>query len=1158
MKLFGFAILVTGFAARALLGAEVNFSRDIRPILSENCFTCHGPDAEQRKAKLRLDTKEGALSMIKPGASAESELIKRLVTTDPDDLMPPGKTGKTLSAMQIGLLKQWIDSGAKWDLHWAFQTPVRPELPEVKNVQWGKNEVDRFILHKLEKEKLEPRPEANKHTLLRRAALDLTGLPPSPEELDRFLADGSPEAYGQAVDRLLNSTRYGEQQARYWLDGARYADSHGYHIDSTRSIWKYREWVIDAYNSNMPFDQFTIEQLAGDLLPDSRPDQKIASGYIRCNMSTGEGGAIEEEYRAKYGFDRLETTSTMFLGLTMTCARCHTHKYDPITHKEYYQLLSFFNTLDEPIMDGNKPNPDPFMKVPSRQQAERQDWLQKSIAEAEKKVDGPIAKLDEAQPGWERDWHKKLSDGWTALELAAERSSKAGATFKPMEDKSLAVELKTGGEVTWQMSAPMAAGRLGGLRLEALPGAGEKAPEALRIAELEAELVKPGSQPKKLTFAFASASAEKLSARHLLDGKLDTVWETEAKDSTNATAVLFLKEPAAVEDGTRINVRLKFADASAESALRRVRISAANGPALLASVFPVKIDAWRMIGPFKAEDVHAALAKEYPPEQKLEFEKTYPGARDEIRWNYQPGYEDGKSHAFVQYLHGVHGAYYFHRKIVAARPAQLEIQLRADDLAKVWFNGELIGTRDKKWELGDPSLALKLALKEGDNELLIKVVNNQGESRFRFDQALDDMQTLPGDIAATLAASEHPPETQRKNVRDHFRATSSPEWKQDYTNLEQWREEMLALDRAIPTTLVAKESSSPKETRILMRGEYDKLGDKVSPGVPAVLPPLPAGAPTNRLGLARWLIDPQHPLTARVVVNRMWQQFFGVGLVKTTEDFGLQSDNPSHPELLDWLATEFVRSGWNTKHMQRLLLTSAAYRQSSSAPAEMFVRDPENRLLARGPRFRLDAETLRDTALALGGVLVESIGGPSVKPYQPPGLWEAVSFNNSQKYEQDLGQEQYRRSLYIYWKRQSPPPGMLLFDAPTREYCVVRRPRTNTPLQALAMLNDPQFIESSRGFAARILRNGGNDDSSRLGYAFLLATSRKPAPEEVTVLKELLDAQRKVFASNATAARELLTLGSFRPACDKPEAELAAWTTVASTIMNLDETITKN
>ncbi len=1141
----------------AIRAAEqpVNFSRDIRALLSDNCFACHGPDEGQRKAKLRLDTKEGAFSvrdgrpLIKPGDAANSDLFRRLITKDADDLMPPAKTGKKLTAAQIELFRKWIDQGAKWEMHWAFQKPAQPPVPEVKNAAWPRNEIDNFIEARLEKEGLSPSPQADKVTLIRRASLDVTGLPPTPEEVDAFLADGSEGAYEKVVDRLLNSSRYGEQMARYWLDGARYADSHGYHIDSMRSIWKYREWVIDAFNGNMPFDEFTKEQLAGDLLPNATTSQKIASGFVRCNMSTGEGGAIEEEYRAKYGFDRLETLGTVWLGMTMTCARCHTHKYDPITQKEYYQLYSFFNSLDEPVMDGNRPNPDPFLKIPSARQAERLDWLKMSIAEAEKKLEAPIPAIDDKQPDWQRNWHEKLSRGWQDLALSVSVSNKP-ANFKSLEDKSVAVEPSR--DLAWEISAPLPAGRLGGLRLETIPE--EKAlgdSDAFRIAEIEAELVPGAGEARRLQFQTAASDTAENSARNAVDGKSDSFWVGPNGRTQKHAAVLLLKEAQSVAEGSTLRVRVRFKDATSEKAIARFRLSAATDRALLAGFFGAKLENWRLIGPFKGDDAAAALRAEYPPEKEMDLAKAYPGVREEIRWNDAGGYGDGKSHVLVDDLHGVHGVYYFHRIIQASAPSKMEVSLRADDYVRVWLNGEMLTELDHKLEVGAPPVRLTLNLKEGENRLLVKVVNHQGECRFRFDQKVLDDESLPTDVAVLLAASPTPAGDDARRVKTHYRLLRSPEWKQTSQNLALWREEQQQLDKAIPTTLVAKESGQMRETRMLMRGEYDKPGEPVKPGVPAVFPPMPKNAPLNRLGLAEWLTSPEQPLTARVVVNRFWQQYFGVGLVKTTEDFGMQGEPPSHPELLDWLASEFMRSGWNIKHIQRLMLLSAAYRESSAAPAALYGRDPENRLLARGPRFRIDAETLRDTALAVSGLLVEELGGPSVKPYQPGGLWEAVSYNNSQKYEQDRGESNYRRSVYIHWKRQSPPPNMLIFDAPTREYCVVRRPRTNTPLQALVLLNDPQFVEASRAFASRIVRKGGADDRKRIEYAFKLATSRTPSSDEVQILADALKAQLQSFESNTAAAQKLLQDKNGSP-------ELAAWTTVASMILNLDETVTKN
>lgn len=1155
MKSFRLAALAFLLAAPCIFGADqpVNFSRDIRPILSDNCFACHGPDEGQRKAKLRLDTKEGAFEVrdghaaITPGNSGASELIKRVLTSDPDDKMPPEKSGKKLTTAQIDLLKKWIDEGAKWEVHWAFQKPVRPELPEVKDKTWPRNEIDRFVAARLEKEGLSPSPEADKTTLIRRASLDVTGLPPSIDEVDAYLADGSQEAYGKVVDRLLGSSRYGEQMARYWLDGARYADSHGYHIDSMRSIWKYREWVIDAFNENMPFDEFTKEQLAGDLLPNATVSQKIASGFVRCNMSTGEGGAIEEEYRAKYGFDRLETMSTVWLGLTMTCARCHTHKYDPITQKEYYQLFSFFNSLDEPVMDGNKPNPDPFMKLPTARQAERQAWLKESIADAEKKVEAPIAGLDERQPEWQKKWHEALSEKWEPLSLDVATTNR-GLTFRSGEDKSVTPESPQGDPV-WNISTRLSAGQFAGLKFDTLVDEKEKS-GLFKLAALEGELIlNDGVSTQKLQFQYAASDLGKSRAQNAIDGKGDTAWEIEESRAEPHTGVFLLKELQTLAQPAELKLRFRLKGNESEKALARFRLSAATNPSLIAGLFGTRLTPWHLVGPFKGEDIETALRADYPPEKTVDYAKKYDGVRDEISWREQSSFEDGKSHVLVDQLHGVHGVYYFHRKVHAAASAKMEISLRADDLVRVWLNGSLAGERDHKTEIGAAPLRLMLDLRQGENDLLVKVVNHQNECRFRFDPAFIDDNSVTPNIAALLAATASPAGDDAKLVRNHYRAVHSPEWKQVSENLALWREEQQALDKAIPTTLVAKESAKPHETHMLMRGEYDKLGDVVTPAVPSVLPPLPKGAPANRLGLAEWLVNPDHPLTARVIVNRLWQQYFGVGLVKTTEDFGRQGESPSHPELLDWLATEFVQSGWDVKHVQRLILTSATYRQTSAAPGSLYTRDPENRLLARGPRFRVDAESLRDTALAVSGLLIEEIGGPSVKPYQPPGLWEAVSYNNSQKYEQDPGVANYRRSVYTHWKRQAPPPNLLIFDAPTREYCVVRRPRTNTPLQALVLLNDPQFVEASRAFASRILRECAQDKRQRLEYAFKLATARVPSTDEVKTLEEVLDAQMRAFEEQS-AGKKL--------ASADPSPEIAAWTSVASMILNLDETVTKN
>ena len=1178
------ALLAIGLAGTlqihaASKGAGIDFAREIRPILSDNCFACHGPDEKARKGKLRLDVHEDALKEAKsgefaivPGHPAKGELLKRINTTDEDDVMPPPKSGKKLTQAQKDLLKRWIAEGANWQSHWAYETPMQPSPPKVKNERWPHNEIDRFILARLEKEKLSPNKEADRVALIRRVTLDLTGMPPTPEEVDAFLADRSQTAYEKLVDRLLQSPRYGEHLARYWLDAARYADSHGYHIDSERSLWKWRDWVVEAFNQNMPFDQFTVEQLAGDLLPNPTVEQKIGSGYVRCNMSTGEGGAIVEEYQAKYTFDRVETTATIWMGLTLTCARCHTHKYDPITHKEYYGLYAFFNNLNESVMDGNKPNPDPFLKIPSPDQTKRLDELKDFLTAGRKKLDTPMPELDQAQPAWEKKWHQRLSEGWSAL-ATDKITSTNGTEFKTLDDKSVLAGGENPAKDIHELVIKPEPGTLAAFRLEAIPdeslpkkSAARSDDGGFRLSEFEAEIVYPdkegkAGEPKKIKIGQALAdSARSGNGPELaIDAKPDTGWQADPAALEQPHAALFvLADPLTVKSNAELRVRLRYEASVNKRAIGRFRLSAAQNEELVDLLMPPQAEPWQALGPLKSDGLLAGLAKDYGLEKEfiegeIDLKKTYPGVREEAKWS-KKDYEDGKQATLVQYLHGVNGAYYLYRTIKVPSARQLQVALKADEVFKVWLNGKPILERTNR----SPEFArMTLELKKGVNKLLVKAVNHEGESFFSFKNDLNDPDNIPADIAALFAATSTFNDPQKTKVKSYYRRAHSPDYAKTFNEVEKWLEEETAIDRTIPTTMVAKDMDKPRDTMLLVRGEYDKPGEKVTQGVPSILPPFPKDEPTNRLGLARWLLDPSHPLTARVTVNRFWQQYFGVGLVKTTEDFGVQSEPPSHPELLDWLATEFVRTGWDVKGLQKLIVTSAAYRQSSKASPELLARDPENRLLARGPRFRVDGEVVRDMALFVSGLLIDKRGGRSVKPYEPSGLWEAVSFNNSQKYVQDMGDGQHRRSLYTHWKRQSPPPNMLIFDAPTREYCVVRRPRTNTPLQALALLNDQQFVEASRSFAQRMLLDGGKSAPSRITYGFRLATARKPTNSEIKVLEETLKAQLEDYRKDNEAAEKLLKVGSFKNDSGLDKAELAAWTTVASMILNLDETLTK-
>ena len=1158
---------------------KIDFVRDIRPILSDNCFTCHGQDEKQRKARLRLDVRETAVAPAKsgdiaivPGDVRNSKLVERITSQDPDEVMPPPKTKKTLSPHQIDLLKRWIAGGADYKMHWAFIKPERPAVPAVENPKFKiQNPIDAFVLARLEKEKLSPSPAADRITLIRRVSLDLTGLPPTPAEVDAFVADKTPEAYEKVVDRLLKSPRCGEQMARYWLDAARYADSHGFHIDSERSVWKYRDWVVDAFNKNMPFDQFTVEQLAGDLLPEPTVDQKTGSGFVRCNMSTGEGGAIVEEYQAKYTFDRVETTATMWMGLTLTCARCHTHKYDPIQNREYYGLYAFFNNLNESVMDGNKPNPDPMIRVPAAEQTRRQEELKKLVAEGQTKIDAPMPGLDEAQVQWQSKWNEKLSAGWTPLAATKAKSTLTnGATLRSLEDHSILAEGENPESDTYELRLKLDAGNLAAVRLETLPtkslpknGAARSDDGRFRLSEFEAELVgnttDTNSKPKKLKFTqtVADSAEAGFEAAKAIDGKADTGWGVAADAVGEPHVALFaLGEAVKVTTNSELRVTLRYDASKSKRAIGHFRIAAAQNDDLVQLLNPPKLEPWQVLGPFKTEGLQQGYTNVFDPEKTVDFKKAYAGVREEIQWKAKADFEDGKANLLVQDLHGLHGAYYLHRTLTVPAARKLELALRADDALKLWVNGKLVAQRpEDKPDAG--LLRVSVDLKKGENKFLLKVVTVQGAAYFTFDPRLGDAESVPADVAATLATTKKLSGAQQTRVRNFYRREHSAEFKKTFDTVEKAKEEQSAIDKAIPTTMVAKEADKMRDTFMLVRGEYDKKGDKVTPGLPAIFPPLPAGAPTNRLGLAMWLISPEHPLTARVTMNRFWQQYFGVGIVKTTEDFGVQSDSPSHPELLDWLATEFIRSGWDVKRMQRLIVTSATYRQSSRMTAEALARDPENRLLARGARFRADGEVVRDTALFISGLLSEKRGGHAVKPYQPGGLWEAVSFNNSQKYVQDKGEGNYRRSIYTYWKRQSPPPNMLIFDAPTREYCVVRRPRTNTPLQALVLLNDPQFVEASRAFGQRMIKEGGKSTSSRIRFAFREATGRAPAADELKVLEDVYKQQRAVFREDTAAAKQLLSVGAFQADTDLDPAELAAWSTVASMILNLDETVTK-
>ncbi len=986
----------------------VNFGRDIQPILSENCFHCHGPDAKHREADLRLDTFAGATAAgaVKPGQSADSELILRILSSDPGEVMPPPKSNLKLTEVQKQLLKRWIDEGAQYSKHWSFITPVRPAVPMVPATVRIQNPIDAFVAARLVQENLVPAAEADRIKLLRRVTLDLTGLPPTSEELDAFLADTSNDAYEKAVDRLLESRRYGERMVWEWLDAARYADTNGYQGDPTRAMWYWRDWAIEAFNKNMPFDQFTIEQLAGDLLPNPTREQLIATGFHRNHMINGEGGRIAEESRVEYVQDRVETTGTVWMGLTLTCCRCHDHKYDPFSQKEYYQLSAYFNSIDETGANDAGGLANPVLSFAQPEQQKRIDELRAMETAANQARDELDKKVRAAQPKWEQEFAQILATSaaaeWTVLP-ASEAKSENGASLKVLEDGSLQVSGANPAQDSFVVTLKSPVANFTGFRLEALPddslvnkGPGRADNGNFVLSELKLQL---NGQPLELAAVRADFEQGGFPLSATLDGKNDTGWAVAADFGRPHTGLYEVRSPAAPANGEGlVTCRLEFLSSHVSHVLGRFRLSVTNSPAATFRSIPDK--------------VREALA--------IAADKRDEAQRKEV----------------VDY----------------------------------YLNN-------------DPTL-----------------------------------------VAAKKAADDA-----RKN-RDSF-------------------------ERSLPRTMVMRERAQPRETFILVKGAYNVPSDKVEHGVLTEILPLPAEAPKSRLALAQWLVSPEHPLTARVTVNRFWQQFFGVGLVKSSEDFGIQGDRPSHPELLDWLAVEFRESGWNVKHLVKLIVTSATYRQSSRIAPGMAERDPDNRLLARGPRFRLPSWMIRDQALATSGLLIERAGGAPVKGYQPSGVWEDATFGRIQ-YSQDHGEALYRRSLYTFWRRIAAPT--VFFDIANRQNCSVKNDRTNTPLHALVTLNDVTYIEAARGLAQRtLLSASSNDDPSRISEMFRRCTCRLPNAKEVDRLGKRLAVLRATYGRNTDAAQKLLAVGESKPDPQLNSAELAAWTGLANLMLNLDETITK-
>lgn len=1143
---FVFALLAIAFglqtlshpaaqASRSLTQSRIDFNRDIKPILSDKCFSCHGPDAGSLKIKLRLDSEASTLAELRAGKHAivpdhpeQSELIRRVTAKDETLRMPPAETGNQLTIREIELLTEWIRQGAKWQVHWSFVPPVQAPLPKIKNSVWPKNAIDAFVLARLEQEGLHPSSEADRATLIRRVTLDLTGLPPTPKEVDAFLADQSPNAYEKVVDRLLASPRYGERMAFRWLDAARYADTNGYQLDGERSMWRWRDWVIDAYNRNLPFDQFTIQQLAGDLLPkpanpEAALEQLIATAFNRNHRGNSEDGIVPEEYRMEYVVDRVDTTSTVFLGLTMGCARCHNHKFDPLTQREYYQFSAFFNSIPEDGRASNYGNSPPWISAPTVEQQRQFKELESRIAQTEQQLASSLHNHAAVQRRWEQRLKPSANAQWfpmdnlllrhsmdedAKLEIASTLARINVARPDDTETERPPKQEVKKEEIGFRNGKPKLAVSPTG---EAAAFDGNLYFDAGKTANFDYRDRKRDYKDNFAVSAWFSPEAEQSGA--IVTHLNDTASETDYGLPKNKGWGLFFHNGK-----IHFNVVSVWADDS-------FRVETAE---------KLPLNQWHHV---------VAMFNGSEPLDKIKI-------------------------------------------FINGREARLNV-----------INGRLFRT------FGDAKRTLKFG--------------GGGGQAYRFKGMLDEIRiykALPEvDEIAVLACAdplekiaaiplENRNRAQQLKLQGAFLSSAAPkEAKRLWQQLSELKRQRLNLESEFSTLMVMEETATPRPAYVLRRGAYDQPMEKVERAVPTVLPPLPAEYPNDRLGFARWLVSKENPLTARVQVNRFWQMLFGTGLVKTVEDFGSQGELPSHPELLDWLAVAF-RDGnrygtgstsdlvdserrylqgdplatargtepkpWDIKAMLKLMVTSATYRQSSKLNTPPVANDPQsairnppaddpaNRLLARGPRLRLAAEMIRDQALAASGLMVERLGGPSVKPYQPDGLWKDMTFSNMTFYDQSKGEGLWRRSLYSHWKRTILNPSMLTFDASARELCAVREQRTNTPLQALNLMNDVTYIEAARMMAERVMLSSSTP-RERLVLLFRLVLARTPSETEQNLLLKSFTSQLESFRAKSEEVKQLLSVGERRNHPKLDISELAAYATMASLILNLDEAITK-
>ncbi|SDN08428.1 DUF1553 domain-containing protein [Kriegella aquimaris] len=1012
----------------------IDFNLHIKPVLSDRCFSCHGPDQNALKADLRLDLEEGALrKKLKSGGHAfvsgnigKSEAFSRITSTNDEEKMPPAESGLILSAREVAMIAKWIDQGAEYKPHWAFIPPKAPRLPKVKMTNWVQNPIDKFILKKLESVGLEPNLSASKETLLRRVSFDLTGLPPTIAEIDAFIADKTPDAFEKVVDRLLNSPHYGDRMALEWLDVARYADSNGYSQDGLRTMWPWRDWLITAFNKNMPYDQFITWQVAGDKLPNATSEQRMATGFLRNNRLNGEGGIVDEEYRVEYVMDRTETVATSLMGMTMQCARCHDHKYDPISQEEYFEMFAFFNSANESGIAQNDGNSGPQLLL--------------------------------ATPAVEKE-----------IEHIETRIASLQDSLKILLEKPLTIA---------------------------------ELPNKINLAPI-IDIDFDGGK---------SHFTNKANTKSIINSDKDVMTEPH----NNGSAVKFTGfdgvhiQSKSIDFDRADQFSFSFWFKSDHEGQQTTVLNHMSGGGTSFKGYDISVIddmlTLRLIRAWPAHLISVRAPKPIVQNEWAHYVFTYDGS--------------SKAKGVQVYVNG---------KVV-------EKSIGLDRLNQNISNGQ------KRLSIGGRPGYL---------------------SEVKGGGSIDDLKVFAKELSAAEVnvlyseASSKPLVVPDEMLKKHYLLNYGKEVMAVREMIDQLGKRRNTMQDTLMGVMVMEDLPEPRTTYILERGGYEEKGKQVYPNTPKALMGFADSLPKNRLGLTQWLVDKKNPLTARVIVNRFWKMYFGQGIVKTVEDFGNQGSLPSHPELLDWLALEFMNSGWDIKAFQKLIVMSATYRQSSRATESTRKNDPSNMLLARGPSTRLGAEFIRDCALSASGLLNLDIGGASVKPYQPAGLWsEKGEFSVLKNYEQDHGEKLYRRGLYTFWRRTSPLPSMSLFDAPNRDNCTVIRQQTNTPMQALVLMNDPQFVEAARVLSERVIRENSNKKDQIL-HAHRLLTGRRPNDEVLTLLIELEQETREKFSSNTDLVKELLAVGEHPVAIELPALEVAAMTVVNNTLLSLDETIMK-